>query len=274
MTEKSKDIEQGNVTAVVRAFRVLEAVAERNQIGLSDLSRMLAVHKSTLYRFLATMCDLGYLRKLPNSEEYSLTLRLFHVGSAALDRIDVVQESRAPMEWLAEQTGETVHLAMRDSSSIVYLNKIDSSHTLRMYSRIGKHAPLYCTGLGKALLAWLPEEKVQSVLQEQSFHRYTDTTITDFEALLDELKAIRERGYSTDQEEHEAGIRCAAAPIFDASGEPSAALSVSWPTMRADGEPARRWGALVREAAAQVSQAIGGSTDRRTDLEPAANARH
>jgi IclR family KDG regulon transcriptional repressor len=259
MAQNTKQTHQDSVSGVVRTFQIIEAVSRQDQIGLSDLSRILHLHKSTLYRFLTTMCELGYLRRDENTQEYAITMKLFQLGSAALERMDVVPLSRPVMDRLAEQTSETVHLAATDSAALVYLHKIDSRHTLRMYSRVGKRAPLYCTGLGKALLAWKSDQEVRSLFPDDSFQRHTDRTITTLNDLLKELIITKRRGYALDNEEHERGIRCVAAPVFDRSGEPCAAISVSWPSARVDEKTAQSWIPLVRESAAIISEALGGS---------------
>ena len=259
MAANTKQTNQDSVSGVVRTFQVIEAVSRQDQIGLSDLSRILHLHKSTLYRFLTTMCELGYLRRDEDTQEYAITLKLFQLGSAALERMDVVHLSRPVMDRLAEQTSETVHLATTDSAALVYLHKIDSRHTLRMYSRVGKRAPLYCTGLGKALLAWRSEEEVRNIFPRDSFQRYTDRTITTLNGLFEELLITKERGYALDNEEHERGIRCVAAPVFDRSGQPCAAISVSWPSARVDDKTAQGWIPFVQESAAIISEALGGS---------------
>ncbi len=259
MSEAKSPPHGASVSGVVRTFRILQTIASREAMGLSEISRELRIHKSTVLRFLTTLCDLGYLRRRAGTETYTLSLKLFELGASALDHVDVVEESRQPLEWLATKTAETVHLAARESKAVVYLNKIDSPHSLRMYSRIGKLAPLHCTGLGKALLAWLPEETLQEIYGNTRLPVFTGNTIRNLSELRKELKRIRKAGYSWDHEEHEPGIRCVAAPVFDRSGAVCAALSVAWPTVRDAADTERIRAPLVIEAARMATLNLGGS---------------
>lgn len=258
----SKDKSEGNgtnVNAVVRTFLILQSIANNEEIGLAELARDLHIHKSTVLRFLTTLCDLGYLRRIPENDTYALSLRLFELGATALDKMDVVQLAKPIMKWLASKTNETVHLATREDDSVVYLHKVDSPHVLRMYSRIGKLAPLHCTGLGKALIAWLPESKVRTIFTNKRLRVFTEKTIGKLPDLLKELEKIRTTGFSWDHEEHEPGIRCVAAPVFDASGSVAAAISVSWPSARNQTETEVERGPLVLEASRRLSRALGGT---------------
>jgi len=273
MTAKAGNGTESGVSSVIRTFRILETIAKHGRIGLSDLSRELRIHKSTVLRFLSTLCDRGYIRRLADSDSYALTLKLFELGATALDQMDVVEQARPVMEWLAGETNETVHLATRESDSVVYLHKIDSSHALRMYSRIGKLAPLHCTGLGKALLAWLPEPTVREIYSRLKLTVYTENTISRVGELLEELARIRSRGYSWDHEEHEPGIRCVAVPIFDRSGEVCAALSISWPSVRDRADTERKRAPLAMEASQRITASIGGTLPSPQSASPT-NHRH
>jgi DNA-binding IclR family transcriptional regulator len=140
---------------------------------------------------------------------------------------------------------------------VVYVEKIDSYQTLRMYSQIGRRSPMYCTGLGKALLAYLAPHELKVFLKRKELHRHTEHTLTTSKALLAELEQIREQGYALDNEEHEEGIRCVAAPVFGFRGQAVAAISVAGPTLRLNDEKIAYLIPLVREAAADISARLG-----------------
>jgi len=241
--------------SVVKAFRILDILAEQGEIGVTELARTLNMHKATVYRFLLTMKEMGYLKKDLKTDKYSLTLKLFELGSSALGRLSILEEARPVMKKISENTAETIHLAVLEGGEVVYIEKFDSPQTLRMYSRIGRRAPAYCTGLGKALLAWAPPSVVERVCR--NLRGFTKNTITDPAALKRALAEIRKNGYSTDNEEHEDGIRCVAAPIKDLSGEVVAALSISGPSMRFDKERVEKLKDIVIEAASEISGRLG-----------------
>ena len=154
------------VSAVGRTMAVLEALAEHpEESGVSEIAQKLEMSKSTVYRFLQSLKARGYVVQ-DAEDRYRLSVRLFELGAQALPHLDIVREAEPGMRRINELTGETVHLGILDEGSIVYVHKIDSKYNLRMYSRIGRRAPLYCTGIGKVLMAWLEEDELLAHLQD------------------------------------------------------------------------------------------------------------
>lgn len=154
MDDDSYDARQPeSVAAVLKVFAILQALSERNETGISDLSVRLAMPKATVYRFLQTMKTLGHVRQEVDSERYGLSMRVFELGVKALQYPDLVEIAKPHMQRLSEVTGETVHLGMLIDSEIIYVHKVDSRHMLGMYSRVGRRAPLHCTTIGKVLMA-------------------------------------------------------------------------------------------------------------------------
>jgi IclR family KDG regulon transcriptional repressor len=143
-----------SVAAVLKVFAILQALSERSETGISELSVRLAMPKATVYRFLQTMKTLGYVRQEVDSERYGLTMRMFELGAKALRYPDLVELAKPHMQRLSDATGETVHLGTLIDSEIIYVHKVDSRHMLGMYSRVGRRAPLHCTAIGKVLMAW------------------------------------------------------------------------------------------------------------------------
>ena len=217
------------VQALVKTFRILEAIADAGEMGVTRLSERLGYSKSTIHRILETLKRLRYVRQNQTNERYTLAIRIFELGIRSVEEVDLVNVARPVLETLAAQTNETVHLAVLDDWAVVYLDKIDSPHLLRMFSSVGRRAPAYCTGLGKALLAWQHEEAIDAWLAGTELVQHTANTITRSDRLKQVLGEIRDRGYATDVEEHEVGIRCTAAPVRDRSGQVVAAISVSCP---------------------------------------------
>jgi IclR family KDG regulon transcriptional repressor len=246
-----------SVAAVLKVFAILQALAEKGELGISDLSVRLAMPKATVYRFLQTMKTLGYVRQEPDTERYGLTMRMFELGAKAPGMPDVVELSKPHMQHLSEATGETVHLGMLIDSEIIYVHKVDSRHMLGMYSRIGRRAPLHCTAIGKVLMAWESPEKRERILQGCEFQRFREKTITSREAYAQELQRTLAQGYGQDREEFDDHIRCAAIPIFDRNNQVIAGLSVSFPTFRYDESREPELVASLRAASREISRQLG-----------------
>lgn len=245
------------IRSVNRAMMMLEHLASGNDMGVTEISTALGINKASTYRMLTTFRSLGYVVQDESSERYRLTLRLFEIGSKVLHRMDAIRDSRPALEWLAEETGETVHLAIREGVSILYVDKIDSQHTLRMFSRVGKRAPTWCTGLGKALLSAMPDAEITELFRGHELTAFTPNTITDLTALKAELRRIKQRGFSIDNQEHELGIHCVASVVCDARSKAVAALSVAWPETRHTSSRIDHYSELIVKAANDASRRIG-----------------
>ena len=256
MPKKPKVSSPVLVSAVVRAFKVLESLSRKPSVGLEELSREVGLAKPTVHRFLQTLQELGYARR-DETERWAMTLKPFTVGSRALDHLDLLAVARPIAEELSEELGETVHMGVLEEDWAVYVLKIESKYTIRMYSRVGRRIPLHCTGIGKVLLANATPAGRKALLGSSRLVAFTSKTITTKAALEAELEGIRREGLARDNEEHEEGIHCLAAPVRDREGLVVAALSVSWPDFRyAKGSEAHKI-ALVKSAAARISAILG-----------------
>ena len=247
-----------SVKAVAKTTRILELLAERDGLGVTEIALHTAMAKATTYRFLATLQQLGYIRQDRATERYSLTLKLFELGSLVRARRSLADEVRPTLQAVADKTGETVHLAMLEAGHLVYVVKIESQRTLKvsMQSRIGSAAPVYCTGLGKAMLAGLAPDQVERILAQTELVAHTPNTLTDTAAIERELATIRAQGYAIDNEEHELGVTCIAAPVVDHSGTAVAAVSVSMPSIRVTTEAFERYRAEIAAAAKTLSTTV------------------
>lgn len=246
-----------SVAAVLKTFGLLQALADRNESGISDLSMRLAMPKATVYRFLQTMITLGYVRQEVDSERYALTMKVYELGTKALQYPELVDLAKNHMQTLADKTGETVHLATLIDSEIIYLHKVDSSHALGMYSRIGRRAPLHCTAIGKVLMAWEDPAHRDHVLQGAEFKPFRQNTIVDKQAYEQELQRVKAQGFGEDREEFEDHVRCVGVPIFDRLNRPVAGMSISFPTFRYDPARAQEVVALLRDASRDISTRLG-----------------
>ncbi len=258
MGDESYDVKQPeSVAAVLKVFALLQALSERDETGISDLSVRLAMPKATVYRFLQTMMTLGYVRQESDSERYGLTMKVFELGTKALQFPNLIDLSKQHMQMLADMTGETVHLATLIDSEIIYVHKVDSRHMLGMYSRVGRRAPLHCTAIGKVLMAWDDPERRDRVLKGAEFKRFREKTIVEPAAFLAELERVKAQGFGEDREEFDDHIRCLGVPIFDRLSRPIAGLSISFPTFRYDESKEAETVAMLQAASRDISAQLG-----------------
>ncbi|NMB54172.1 MAG: IclR family transcriptional regulator [Leptolinea sp.] len=214
--------------SVEKAFVILEFLANKaDPIELSALSRALSINKSTAYRYLTTLESLGYVVKDADTSCYTLGSKALWLASKFLNNLDLRTQAHPILRKLSDETGETVHLAYLDNFEVVYVDKIDGKSPVKMASRIGNRMPAHCTGLGKALMAFLPETEWQKYIDRVGLKYHTRNTITQPKEFFDHLRMIRERGYSIDNSENEEGIRCVALPVRNHEGKVIAAISIA-----------------------------------------------
>jgi len=249
--------EEPGTQSIHRAISVLYTVGEApaKGIGLTDLARETDLSKASALRALRVLVDRNLLSFDEHSQRYRLGLGILALSSKLLAGLDVRAEALPRLEQLAEMTGETVHLGVLDAGEVVYIEKVESAQSVRMYSRVGKRMPAYCTGVGKALLAWLPVGDVDAMLPDELVSH--DGRTVDREKLFVDLAATRRRGFAMDFEENERGISCVAAPVFDHRQNVVAAISVAGPSARMQPFRLEELGGIVREAADMVSTQMG-----------------
>ena len=252
-------MENKSIKCTDRLFDIIEALSNHPRgISLAALSLEVDLHKSTVHRFLATLLSKGYVVKDGETTRYRLTMRMFEIGSRVLGGANILSIARPILENLADETDEAVHMVVRDGNEIVYIYKEESSNSMiRMSSKVGLRSPMDCTGLGKAIMAMLPENEAQNIWNQTEIIQHTEKTITNYQRMQLEMAHIRQCGYAMDNEEHERGVRCIAAPIFDFSRNPIAAISVSAPATRLDDSQIERIASLVMGAAANISSMQG-----------------
>jgi DNA-binding IclR family transcriptional regulator len=220
------------VDAAAKALSLLDAFSlETPALTLAELMERTALPRATAFRLLATLEQCGYVTK--DGGAYRLGFKLFALGNIVAEGLDLRREGRRHLDALRDATGETVQLAVLEDWQIVHLDR-SLSHQAVAYnvSRVGAILPAYCTALGKALLAFEGEDMVYAWASTQELRRMTVNTITTVDGLLGELRRVRERGYSIDEEERELGVRCVGAPVLDHEGRPIAAISLGAPTGR------------------------------------------
>lgn len=247
------------IQSVQRALRILDLFAEADELGISEISEIMMISKSTIFGLVNTLVQCGYLEQNAENKKYRLGVKLFEMGSLVLDRMDLRGIAKPFCEKLSNKYNSTVHLAEWLGDEMLYIDKVDSPDAIVHYSRMGKRAPLYCTGVGKAILALLPEEEVDAYLQETEMTPHTAHTITSPQKLKEELKATKKRGYAIDNQEMQDGLVCVAAVIFNHLNHPVASVSLSIPTsqLAADVENAAQKDIL--QVAEAISRQLGST---------------
>ncbi|GAA3885012.1 IclR family transcriptional regulator [Streptomyces sedi] len=196
------------VKSAVRTVELLEFFAGRPGMhSLADVQSAVGYPKSSLYMLLRTLVDLGWVETDATGTRYGIGVRALLVGTSYIDGDEVVAAARPTLDRIADDTGETIHLARLDGTNVVYLATRQSEHYLRPFTRVGRRLPAHSTSLGKALLATHPDEKVRELLPAK-LEGLTEHTLTDREELIAELAVVRERGYAVDREENTLGLRC------------------------------------------------------------------
>jgi len=220
---------------VGKALAVLDRVAAYGRpVRFSELLEDAPFPKATLYRLLQTLLNQRMLAYDEAHGTYAPGMRLVRLAHAAWAQSSLAPVAQAHVDRLSEKMGETVHLAQLDHGQVLYVDKRNARSPVAMFSDAGKVGPAYCTGVGKAMLAFLPEDQLAQALSQQSWHRFTAKTHVTEAALRAVLHQIRDRGFAFDDEEHEPGIICVAAPILGSSGRPLGALSITSTTQRTD----------------------------------------
>jgi len=252
----------------IKGLNLLEAlVLSATPRGVTDLANDLGLNKSNVHRLLQTLVHCGYVQKDPVTGRYKCTLKLWQFGLLLGERIEVRSIARPFILALAERTRETVHLSMLEGLEVVYIDKIETSQPVGTFTRIGQRAPGYCTATGKALLAWLPAEKLKPL--EGHLQKFTDRTITDFAKLEREFARIRAQGFAVNHGEWHDTVCGLGAPIVDSSRKIRAAIGLSGPIQRLRPSVLREFSLEVLEAAQAVSHALGyAATEKPVRMVP------
>jgi len=252
------------VQSLVRALTLLNRIADSEDNGatLTDLAQQVGLPASTAHRLLTTLEQERYVKFNPEGRQWSIGVQSFVTGCAFVKTRSLVLLARPHMRRLMEESGETVNLAVEDEGEAVYLAQIECRQIMRVFARPGTRVPLHGSAVGKAILSAMSDKQLSKILQQRGMPRLTVKTITTPSALRADLDRARACGYAVDDEEHDVGLRCIAAPIFDETGDVVAAVSASGPMVRIVEERIAQLGALVLETAGEISSAMGGSAAR------------
>ncbi len=253
------------LSSVQNAARLLKELGSaEGDLGVSELSRRLSLGKSTVHRLLATLTAERILEHNPSTGTYRLGLVVYELGARVSMHRVVHDAATTVLEELRNATKETVQIAVLDGREVVYVERLESPHTLRLFGRIGHRMPAHSTSTGKVLLAFLPQERLEVLLRDWPLERRTPQTITEDSLLRVELARVRTHGWAENLGESEVGVSSVAAPIRNARGEVIAAVSAAGPTMRVNGDSLRGFiRASVVNAGEAISARLGHQPDRR-----------
>ena len=249
--------EQNIVQSLDRAITVLEALASAKGRTLTELASALDQSPSTLYRILVTLAARQMVEADPGEQTWHVGPRTFQIGSSFLRRTSLVERARPYLRRLMEASGETANLGIERQDQVLFLAQVETHATIRAFFPPGTQSPLHASGIGKAMMAQFGEARLEALLKRAPLAGFTATTLTDPARLREDLRATRLRGYAIDDEERSEGMRCVAAAIFNAPGDPIGGISVSGPSGRMNAAEIRQAGELVRAAAAEISQGMG-----------------
>jgi IclR family acetate operon transcriptional repressor len=250
--------EANAVQSLDRGLRILSIVAEADGLSLSEVAERSGIAASTAYRMLTTLETHGMVEFEKTEQLWSIGVATYRMGAAFLRRRKLADRARTVMQDLMERTGETANLGVAEEDCVVFISQVETHQAIRAFFRPGTRSPFHASGIGKAVLANLPAERVMQIVRRTGLEAFTGRTLADAPALTGDLAEIRRRGWSVDDEERFPGMRCVASAIFNEYGEPIGGISVSGPSARVTPERVAQLGPMVRAAAAEVTGMIGG----------------
>lgn len=256
MPQASREV---NLTqSVLKALDVLECLASAEQpLSAQEVAQRCSLSRPTAYRHLITLLTRDYVTNCEDDRYYQIGPKVLELSKSFLDRLDLLELAKTSMRELSRTSQETIHLTVLDGTEILYVAKVDGPQSVRMYSAIGTRNPLYCTAMGKAILAFLPPEKRTALLDQTTLAPRTANTITDRTALDQHLELVRSQGFAIDDVEFEEGIRCLGAPIFNHTGRVTAAISISGPAYRLSNSRLQELSGQVVETSEAISVKLG-----------------
>jgi IclR family acetate operon transcriptional repressor len=242
-----------------KGLQLIDCFARQETWSLAELATELGQTKPTVFRILHTIEAFGYLQKDPQTGRYSLAMRFHTLGSAAVQHEQLRWQALPPLQDLARDTGETVHVGILYDGEAICVQAVDGTRLVRMHAFVGKRTPAHASALGKVLLAHLPDAEIDH-FAARALARFTPRTITRPAALRKALHQIRTQGWALDDEEMETGLRCLGAPITDHAGRPCASVAISAPAGRMDPRRIAQLTPLVKATAARISHMLGSPT--------------
>lgn len=250
--------EKNPVQSAQRIFTVFEILLKGGSMGLTDIAAAAGLNKSTAHRLLSSLIAMDYVEQDEATGKYEPTLKILSMSSNLTHNMDVITIAHPVLKALSASCRETVHLVQREGVFAVYIDKVESdANSVRMASKVGLRLPMYCTAVGKAMLAAMTPSEVRDVWNKSTIEALTPQTITRLDRLQEELETVRRLGYALDNEENEPGVRCMAASVFDFRGRPRFAFSISAPISRMTDERIAQYAPTVAELRRAMSLRLG-----------------
>ncbi|MBW3098331.1 HTH-type transcriptional regulator BhcR [Pseudohoeflea coraliihabitans] len=245
------------IQSLDRGIEVLKVVSRGNGMSLTEIAEASGHPASTTYRMLTTLQKHGVVEFAESGQLWYIGLAAFRIGSTFLGRTSIVEQSRPIMQEMMTTSGETANLAIVDRNDVIFVSQVETHEPIRAFFRPGTRGPIHASGIGKAMMAYFAADRVAAILRAK-LQRFTPNTLTDGRDVIAELQRTRARGWAIDDEERTLGMRCVAAPVFNQFGEAVAGISLSGPSVRVSRGRDEAHGTLVRAAADEVTNAIGG----------------
>lgn len=254
-----KDKSEYIIQAVSHALDLLEQFHDDvDELGVTELSKRLKLHKNNVFRLLATLESRGYIEQNKATENYRLGLKALELGQTFIKQMGLLRQAKPILEQMVEESNETAYVAIYKENHVVYLDVVETNLTVRVVSRVGSRLPAYCTASGKIHMAHMTEEELEASLANMELVQHTPTTITSPEEINAEMAKVRDQDYAFDDEELDIGVRCIAAPIRDYTRRIVGAISISGPTMRiSNARIESELVPLVLKASAELSTRLG-----------------
>ncbi|SHG72454.1 transcriptional regulator, IclR family [Cognatiyoonia sediminum] len=250
--------EQNTIKSLDRAMQVFEYLSQEQGKPLSLLAEETGQSPATLYRILVTLEGRGLVEFDAENQIWHIGSQAFVIGARFLRRTSLVERARPILRRLMEATGETANLGVEKGGMVLFLSQVETHENIRAFFPPGTLSPMHSSGIGKALLSQMSDDRFGQWLKDQQLEKFTDRTLANADNLRKDLKGIRQSGYSFDNEEKNVGMQCIAAPVFDMNGEVVAGLSISGPTSRMAMREIDDLGQAVIRSANELSNAIGG----------------
>lgn len=247
---------------LVKGIHVLETIANSDSpMSVSEVAETCGIARSNAHRVLSTLLSLGYLSQDESTRRYRMTIRVWALGSKLVDRLDFNREAVPFLEKLNQETGETTHLSVLNGYNVIYINKLEARHAVRTYTRIGGIAPAFCVATGRAMLAYQNDDAIEDAIKDAIAQAvpFTENTLTDPEALREELRLTRLRGYAVNRGEWYGGSYGIAVPIFSATNQVIAAIGISAPAERLPEDCIEQLAIFIKDLGQKLSRNLGAN---------------
>lgn len=258
------DKQPTTIGSVAKALSILQLLARDGALGLTEISTRLGLNFSTAHHLISTLRQQRFIDQEPGSKRYRLGVACFELGHAAATQLDLRTHAMPYLEQLAATLGETANVAVLDEGAIIYVAQAAPARMMKTFVAMGARVPAHCSGVGKALLASLPEPEIDAIIDRHGLARFTAMTLTNAAQLKSELTRIREQGYAVDNQEREDGVICVAAPVRDYTDQVIAAISISGPRERMGDKDWDPLIATLKSTAADLSHSLGYRCNSQT----------